>query len=144
MRYFASGDESGKNPDWYWKRGLHDAEITGVEERELDYDYTQPNPVRSCMTIRLDAKNAMFDIGVTAIHLYNYKVVRDESGTGGYGDGLEGCYWMQDRLRFENGKYCLEITALGEEDFLYVVRFDFALSQIGPKGRSGSADPGTG
>ena len=126
MRVYRSGVDSGETPQWYWHRGLHDALVLGVETQELPYDVTQRKPVRNCMTIRLDAKGAMFDTTVTAIRLYNYKVLRDESEVGGYGAGLTDCYWMQDRLRWEKGKFVLDITALGENDFQYSVRFDFA------------------
>ncbi len=126
MRVYRSGVDSGEAPQWYWHRGLHDALVLGVETQELPYDVTQRKPVRNSMTIRLDARGAMFDTAVTAIRLYNYKVLRDESEVGGYGAGLTDCYWMQDRLRCEKGKFILDITALGEDDFLYSVRFDFA------------------
>ena len=105
---------------------VHDALVLGVETQEFAYDVTQAKPVRNCMTIRLDAKAALFDTSVTAIHLFNYKVLEDGSESGGYGEGLTGCYWMQDRLRREKEKFILDITALGEDDFLYSVRFDFA------------------
>ena len=126
MRVFRSGVDSGEVPPWYWLRGLHDALVLAVDTQELAYDVTQAKPVRNCMTIRLDAKAALFDTSVTAIHLFNYKVLEDGSESGGYGEGLTGCYWMQDRLRREKDKFILDITALGKDDFLYSVRFDFA------------------
>lgn len=126
MRAFRSGVDSDEIPLWYWVRGLHDALVLGVETQELPYDVTERKPVRNCMTIRLDTTEALFDTTVSAIRLFNYKVLRDESEAGGYGEGLKDCYWMQDRLRFENGKFVLDITALGENDFCYSVRFDFA------------------
>ena len=126
MRVFRSGVDSGEIPKWYWLRGLHDALVLAVDTQEFAYDVTQAEPVRNCMTIRLDAKAALFDTSVTAIHLFNYKVLEDGSESGGYGEGLTGCYWMQDRLRREKDKFILDITALGEDDFLYSVRFDFA------------------
>ena len=126
MRVFRSGVDSGEVPQWYWLRGLHDALVLGVETQEFAYDVTQARPVRNCMVIRLDARGALYDTSVTAIRLYNYKVLRDGSQTGGYGEGLTDCYWMQDRLRREKEKFILDITALGEDDFLYSVRFDFA------------------
>ena len=118
MRVFRSGVDSGEIPKWYWLRGLHDALVLAVDTQEFAYDVTQAKPVRNCMTIRLDAKAALFDTSVTAIRLYNYRVLR--------GAELKGCYWMQDRLRREKDKFILDITALGEDDFLYSVRFDFA------------------
>lgn len=125
-RVFSSSDHTGKVPDWYWRKGLHDAHILRTEDILLPFDHTQPNPCRNCFTIHLDASQAMFDTGVKSISLYNYKVIVDESGIGGYGDGLDGCYWMQDNLKYENGKYLLDIIALGEDDFHYIIRFEKA------------------
>ncbi len=125
-RVFSSGDHTGQNPPWYWRKGLHDALILRAEAIQLSYDYTQKNPRRTCLKIYLDASQAMFDTTVASISLYNYKILVDESDNGGYGDGLDGCYWMQDHLRIENGKYLLEITALGEDDFRYSIRFEDA------------------
>ena len=118
MRVFRSGVDSGEVPQWYWLRGLHDALVLAVDAQEFAYDVTQAKPVRNCMTIRLDAGGALFDTSVTAIRLYNYRVLR--------GAKLKGCHWMQDRLRREKHKFILDLTALGEDDFLYSVRFDFA------------------
>ena len=118
MGVYRSGVDSGEVPQWYWLRGLHDALVLGVETQEFAYDVTQVKPVRNCMVIRLDARGALFDTSVTAIRLYNYKVLR--------GTELKGCYWMQDWLRREKDKFILDITALEEDDFLYSVRFDFA------------------
>ena len=128
MRHFHSGDYSGRNPDWYWKLGLHDAEILRSEQLEYPYDWKERNPVRNCLSIYLKASGALFDTGVKAIHLQNYKILRDDSHLGGYEDGkLDGCYWMQDILTYENDAYILEITALGEDDFKVTIRFENAI-----------------
>ena len=126
MGVYRSGVDSGEVPQWYWLRGLHDALVLAVDTQEFAYDVTQAKPVRNCMTIRLDAKAALFDTSVAAIHLFNYKVLEDGSESGGYGEGLTGCYWMQDRLRREKDKFVLDITALGKDEFQYSVRFDLA------------------
>ena len=118
MGVYRSGVDSGEVPQWYWLRGLHDALVLGVETQEFAYDVTQRKPVRNCMVIRLDARGALFDTSVTAIRLYNYKVLQ--------GAELKGCHWMQDRLRREKDKFILDIIAPGKNDFLYSVRFDFA------------------
>lgn len=127
MRYFSSGDLSNKNPKWYWTRGLHDARILRIEPITLTYDDTQCNPIRNCLLIHLDASEAMFDTSIRCIKLLNYRILLDDSANGGYEDGgIEGCYWMQDILKYQNGKYILEVTALGEDDFKYIIQFDDA------------------
>ena len=118
MGVYRSGVDSGEVPQWYWLRGLHDALVLDVDTQEFAYDVMQAKPVRNCMTIRLDAGGALFDTSVTAIRLYNYRVLQ--------GAELKGCHWMQDRLRREKDKFILDITALGKDEFPYSVRFDFA------------------
>ena len=34
-------------PNWYWKKGLHDAKITGWQFENFDYDYSKRNPIRN-------------------------------------------------------------------------------------------------
>lgn len=122
-RVFQSGDHSGKNPDWYWKKGLHDAEVTHVEIKENPTDYRH----RNSLFLHLDASQAMFDTDVASIELRNYKILLDESPIGGYPDsGIAGCYWMQDVLTWEKDKYILDIILLGEDDFHFIVRFEDA------------------
>lgn len=94
-RRFDSGDRSTKNPDWYWHKGLHDAEITHVDIQENPMGFRH----RSSLVLHLDTSQAMFDTGINAIELRNYKILLDESPIGGYPDsGIGGCYWMQDVL----------------------------------------------
>lgn len=123
-RIFHSGDRSAKNPDWYWHKGLHDAEITHVNIQENPMGFRH----RSSLVLHLDASQAMFDTGINAIELRNYKILLDESPIGGYPDsGIGGCYWMQDVLTWENGKYILDLILLGEDDFRFRVRFEDAV-----------------
>ena len=127
-RRFSSGNLSGKNPDWYWKAGLHDAQILRTEKMEFEYDYRLRNPIRNSLILHLDASQAMFDSRITAIELKNYKILLDESPNGGHPDtGIGGCYWMQDVLTWENGQYILDLILLGEDDFRFRVRFEDAL-----------------
>ena len=35
-------------PDWYWQRGLHDAQIRSVAERSLTPDYRDKSPKFNC------------------------------------------------------------------------------------------------
>ena len=123
-RVFSSGDRSGQNPHWYWRKGLHDAEITHVDIKENPMDSRH----RNSLILHLDASQAMFDTGINAIELRNYKILLDESPIGGYPDsGIGGCYWMQDVLTWENGKYILDLILLGEDDFRFRIRFEDAV-----------------
>lgn len=127
MRSFSSGNLTGQDVPWYWTRGLHDARILCTEAKDLPYDFTERHPIRNCFKIHLYSSGAMFDTSIKCITLFNYKILLDDSDKGGYTDGgLDGCYWMQDILRLDRGKYLLEITALGEDDFRYVIQFESA------------------
>ena len=94
-------------PEWYWRSGLHDAQIIGVDSFALDYDWTLPDPDRNYLALRLDASNAMFDVRVKEIRLYNYKVLPKDLDLG----ILPESWWKWDKLSLENEKYILEIYA---------------------------------
>ncbi len=89
-------------PDWYWNKGLHDAEIKKISFQTLDYDYTQDNPIRNCLLVELDSRNALFDTKVTSIKFYNAKVNTGVIDVSGY-------WWVDDELSCNNKKYKLVI-----------------------------------
>ena len=94
-------------PEWYWRGGLHDAQIIGVDAVVLDYDWTLPNPDRNYLLLRLDASNAMFDVRAKEIRVYNYKVLSTDVAL----EDLPESWWKWDKLSEENGKYILDIYA---------------------------------
>ena len=118
-------------PDWYWVTGLHDAHITLAEAFEFPFDYNrftrEKNAYdRNCLTVTVDASQAMFDTSVKTIRLYNYKYLTDitpleERGT---------LWWISDRLTDCGDHFELEIDLYdGEafpEDFTVKVKFDRA------------------
>ena len=62
-------------PDWYWKSGLHDAFIIGVETYEFPFDYNkyavQKNQYdRNMLLLKIDAKGAMFDFRIKEIRFF--------------------------------------------------------------------------
>lgn len=88
--------------EWYWNKGLHDAEIIEISEVNLQYDYKQKNPIRNFLEIKINSKNALFDTTITSIRLNNYKILKEFSN-------LKGCWWFKDELSEENGKFKLKI-----------------------------------
>lgn len=66
--------------DYSCINGLHDAEITDIIEVNLDYDYTERNPLRNYLEIKLDAKLAIMwsSTSVKAIRFYNYKIIKED------------------------------------------------------------------
>lgn len=90
-------------PNWYWKKGLHDAKITNWKIENLDYDYSQRNPVRNCITVELDAKLAMFDTTIKKIKFLNAKLIQ----------GNEPCvdwFWKYDSIQKKHTGYEIEIV----------------------------------
>lgn len=109
-----------KSPDWYWKNGLHDAEIITVEYVQLAYDYKEKHPIRNSMKLFLNASQSLYDMNIKSITFFNYKVMT-------FDFELENCYWLQDTLSFDNRKYTLNITITdGRSPRIFTVKFDNA------------------
>ncbi|MBQ9746876.1 MAG: hypothetical protein IJW21_08655 [Clostridia bacterium] len=111
-------------PSPYWPQGLHDAVIIRLEELMLPYDYKQKNPMRNCLVLHLNSRMAMFDTKVKEIHLYNYKIISENTPPS------SGSWWLSDSLAEENGKYVLTIRLQNPEtfpeEFAFTVRFEKA------------------
>lgn len=67
VKTYYSGNCTDDDLTWYWEQGLHDAEITGIEEVELAYDYTERNPLRTCLVIHLNTEHAYSPIKLSFI-----------------------------------------------------------------------------
>ena len=64
-------------PEWYWISGLHDACIIGTESFEFPFDYNkfigEKNIYnRNLITLRINAKGALYDNEVKEIRLFNF------------------------------------------------------------------------
>ena len=96
--------------DWYWVRGLHDAELKNVIFHQLDYDYTERNPIRNYIELRLDSSQAMFDTSIKAIRLYNAKIISGDLDCVNW-------FWKKDVLTQEAKKFVLDITFMHLREF---------------------------
>ena len=105
-------------PEWYWKRGLHDAKITLIYE-----DFEKG---RRFLNIDIDAKGAMFEQDITKIRLYDYKIVFPEDIS-----VLDGGYWMTDSIEaLDSGRYLLraELSCNNDRDLInFEIRFSEAI-----------------
>ncbi len=126
-----------KNPPaWYWERGLHDAFIVGAETYEFPFDYNkyvgEKNKYdRNMLTLKIDAKGAMFDFHVKEIRFYNYKILTDGIDiTNGELFAKKKIWWLADQLTEQNGKYELDILLESvdthQRQFHFKLRFDRA------------------
>lgn len=118
-------------PEWYWVRGLHDACIVAVETIEVPFDYNmlikEKNKCnRNLLTLRIDAKNAMFDNTVNEIRLFNYKILTDDFSL----EGREEVWWLADRLVDHGDYYTLEVKLQDfnsdPEEFTFIIKFERA------------------
>ena len=118
-------------PDWYWKNGLHDACIIGVETYEPPFDYDTYKKQsfqydRNILELSINAKGAMFDCHVTKIRFFNYRIL-DETITL---TNRKKIWWLADQLTETNGKYELDILLEDfdsfPEEFHFKLRFDRA------------------
>jgi len=82
--------EYDKNfPDWYWKRGLHDAEIISI-----DVDYAK-------LTLSLDSNNAIYE-RVSKIIFREYKIIHIPKE-------IKRIWWLSDEIEKRDGTYELKI-----------------------------------
>ena len=69
-------------PEWYWISGLHDACIIGTESFEFPFDYNkfvgEKNKYnRNLITLRINAKGALYDNEVKEIRLFNFRILTE-------------------------------------------------------------------
>lgn len=43
--------------DWYWNKGLHDADIIYCQEYECEYDFKNPSAYRNYLELAIDSKH---------------------------------------------------------------------------------------
>lgn len=118
-------------PEWYWAAGLHDACIAGVEAFEFPFDYNkfigQKNKYdRNLLTLKINAKGAMFDSEVKELRFFNYKILTEDISL----ENRNKVWWLADRLSVCGDHYTLEIDLQDfdsyPEDFTFKIKFDRA------------------
>ncbi|MBQ8769196.1 MAG: hypothetical protein IJZ15_06105 [Oscillospiraceae bacterium] len=118
-------------PDWYWVSGLHDACIVGVETFEFPFDYNmsikeKDKYNRNLMTLRINAKGAIYDNKVKEIRLFNYEVLTEDISL----KGRKEVWWLADRLVDHIDYYTLEIDLqdfdADPEDCTFKIKFERA------------------
>lgn len=109
-----------QKPDWYWEKGLHDADIKSVSLCSLDYDVRQAAPIRNYLLVELNPRNAMFDTGVYAIRFCNAAV------TAGSTD-VAVTWWIDDELSYDGKKYTLTVrVGSRKKNGFFTVKFEYA------------------
>ena len=120
-------------PDWYWKRGLHDAKILSVCELKLVPDWKEKHPKRNCLEILLDGKNALFETNIKKISLYNYRIadMKMNAAEPITLDAFRNVYWLGDSIdRLDDGKFLLEIECTDSRSNLMSLNVKFEIPEI--------------
>ena len=123
-------------PDWYWESGLHDASIIGVDTYEFPFDYDKYTAKknkydRNVLSLRIDAKGALYDSRVKEIRFYNYKLLPESVDLMSLEPSEKNkVWWLADQLTEQNEKYeldiLLEICVPHQKQFHLKLRFDRA------------------
>ena len=121
-------------PDWYWDNGLHDASIIGVDTYEFPFDYDKYTAKknkydRNVLSLRIDAKGALYDSRVKEIRFYNYKLLPESVDLMSLEPSEKNkVWWLADQLTEQNEKYeldiLLEICVPHQRQFHLKLRFD--------------------
>ena len=118
-------------PQWYWISGLHDACIIGVESFEFPFDYHkfigEKNKYnRNLITLRINAKGALYDNTVKEIRLFNYRILTEDISL----ECRDKVWWLADRLVDHGNYYTLEIDLQDfdayPEEFTFKIKFERA------------------
>ena len=123
-------------PDWYWNNGLHDASIIGVDTYEFPFDYDKYTAKknkydRNVLSLKIDAKGALYDSRVKEIRFYNYKLLPESVDLMSLEPSEKNkVWWLADQLTEQNEKYeldiLLEICVPHQRQFHLKLRFDRA------------------
>ncbi len=118
-------------PEWYWVSGLHDACIMQIETFEFPFDYNRfigqkSKYNRNCLSLKINAKGALYDCSIKEIRFYNYKVLTNHISL----NNRKEVWWLADRLSDHGDFFTLEIDLLDfdsdPEDFTIKIQFDRA------------------
>ena len=89
-----------KSPEWYWRYGLHDANIISATKKESDW-----NPTDNCLILKIDCNGAMHEANITEIRFYNYKIKTSDFDI----SLLNGGWWLSDEMVTKGDRYLLDL-----------------------------------
>lgn len=92
-------------PDWYWVRGLHDAKILSVSQKDIPWNPSQKIPDNNCFILKINCDGALFEKNITEIRFYNFKILTSDFDI----NALKGGWWLSDELSQKGERYLLEL-----------------------------------
>ena len=117
--------ESWKDfPAWYWKYGLHDAEILEVSELGDGIDKKRGKYYKNCLVLTFDSSGAIYETDIKKIIFYNYEVKMSNAPL----SQLSKTWWMGDTIeRLSNGNYLLnfEVSLENNDRLNFFMEFEY-------------------
>ena len=122
--YRADQEALKKLPAWYWKRGLHDAQILETSELGEGVDKKRGKRYRNCLVFSMNSSGAMFQFDIKKIVFYNYEVKMADASV----SELSKIWWMTDTIeQLPSGNYLLnfEVDPENGDRWCYSIEFEF-------------------
>jgi hypothetical protein len=113
-----------KLPAWYWKRGLHDAQILETSELGEGVDKKRGKRYRNCLVFSMDSSGAIYERDIKKIIFYNYEVKMADASV----SELSKTWWMTDTIeQLLSGNYLLnfEVDPENGDRWRYSIEFEF-------------------
>ena len=118
-------DSLKKLPAWYWKRGIHDAEILDVTQLENTFDKMRGKYYKNCLVFTFDSSGAIYETDIKKIIFYNYEVKMSNAPI----SQLSKTWWMGDKIeQLSNGNYLLnfEVSLENDDRCNFSMEFEYA------------------
>lgn len=110
-----------KAPEWYWTRGLHDANIVSATKKESAW-----NPADNCLILKIDCDGAMLEADIIEIRFHNFKIQ-----TSGFDISLlNGGWWLSDELSEKGNRYVLALRFDTVECKTKMLEFSFQRAEV--------------
>ena len=121
--YFRYREQVKKYPSWYWKHGLHDAQILSVIESGAYREPRRGKNFRNYLEFHLDGRGAMFEMKIEWLRFYNYEIKAMDVSV----MQLAKTWWLDDTLQeLPNGNYLLnfEVDPENGEHWRFSIEFE--------------------
>ena len=116
-----------KVPFWYWKQGLHDAQVLSICEDSCEPNWKSSLPVYNTLEIQLDSTKALYETDIIKIKLMNYKWMSDSINVADYPE----LWWESDTLScLPSGKFSLEIILQAPKKRHVTLQIEFAVAEV--------------
>ena len=113
-----------KLPAWYWKRGLHDAQILEALELGDGIDKKRGKRYRNCLELSLNSSGAIYERDIKKIIFYNYEIKMADASV----SALSKTWWMTDTIeQLPSGNFLLNLEVDPEncDRWCFSIEFEF-------------------